>query len=304
MATEEIDPRFAELDAWDDERILMALLDGQAAAVAAVAPATSAIAEAVEAAAGRLSGGDGRLIYVGAGTSGRIGVQDGAELAPTFNWPRDRLAFLLAGGEGALVRAIEDAEDSEREAERQVAELGVGPPDVVVAVAASGTTPFTVAALRGAAEKRAVTIGLANNPDTPLLSVCDHPILIETGPEVVAGSTRLAAGTAQKAALNLFSTLLMIRLGRVYRGMMVQLQASNAKLRRRSARIVARAAEVDEETAVAALGRADGDVKLACLVACGVEPAIARRLLSEAGGHLREAVRTLRDSGGEGQQRG
>lgn len=294
MATEEIDPRYDELDAWDNDRILGALHDGQIAAVAAAASSLPAISLAVNEAAERLGRGEGRLIYIGAGTSGRIGVQDGAELAPTFNWPRERLAFLLAGGEKALMQAIEDAEDSVREAIFQVEKLAVGRDDVVVALAASGTTPFTVSALKAAASRGAVTVGLANNAATPLLSACKYPILVETEPEVVAGSTRLAAGTAQKVVLNLFSTLLMIRLGRVYRGMMVQVQATNAKLRRRSERIVGQAADVDAEAAAAALTLADGDVKLACLVAKGADPPRARRLLSEAGGQLREAMAILR----------
>src|SRR5262249_47883591 len=158
----------------------------------------------------------GRLIYAGAGTSARIGVQDGAELFPTFNWPHEQVAFAIAGGEGALLRAVENAEDSAEGGAARMAELGVGPDDVVIGIAASGNTPYTVAAVKAAKARGALTVGIANNAGTQLLSASDHPILLDTGPEIIAGSTRLKAGTSQKAALNLFSTLLMVRLGRVY----------------------------------------------------------------------------------------
>ena len=170
-----------------------------------------AIAAAVDAAVPLLRRG-GRLIYAGAGTSVRIGVQDGAELFPTFSWPRDKVAFAIAGGEGALLRAVENAEDSAPDGVSRIAELEVGADDVVIGLAASGNTPYTVAAIEEARRRGALTIGIANNANTRLLSASEYPVLVETGPEAIAGSTRMKAGTAQKAALNCISTGVMIRL--------------------------------------------------------------------------------------------
>ena len=289
MATEDVSPRFHDLDAWPTDEAARALYEGQLAAVAAVQPALGAIAAAAEAAAERLRRGAGRLVYVGAGTSGRIGVQDGAELGPTFDWPEDRTLFLMAGGDGALLRAVENAEDSRTEGAGRIAAAAVGSDDVVVGLAASGATPFTVAALAEAGRRGALTVGVGNNPDGPILA-CDHPILVETGVEVLAGSTRMKAGTAQKVVLNLFSTLVMIRLGRVYAGLMVDMRATNAKLRRRGARMVADIAGCAEAEAEAALGRANGDLKLAVLLAAGLDPAEARDRLEAAGGNLRAAL--------------
>jgi N-acetylmuramic acid 6-phosphate etherase len=239
LATENLSPRYLELDAWSSADALTALYEGQLAAVAAVREALPTIAAAAEAAVPGLQRG-GRLVYVGAGTSGRIGVQDGAELPPTFDWPDIKLVFAMAGGEAAFLRAVENAEDSVTEGLAAIRNADVGADDVVIGLAASGTTPFTIAALKEAGSRGAVTIGLSNNRGAPLLDACSHPILVETGEEVVAGSTRMKAGTSQKIVLNLLSTLIMIRLGRVYRGMMVHMRATNAKLRRRAEIMVAR----------------------------------------------------------------
>ena len=198
----------------------------------------------------------GRLVYVGAGTSGRIGVQDGTELPPTFNWPDDKLVYLIAGGEGALLKAVENAEDFVEQGIAGIRAAQVGPDDVVIGVAASGRTPFTIAALEEARSRGAQTIGISNNAAAPILAVCSHPILAETGVEVVAGSTRMKAGTAQKVILNLLSTLIMVRLGRVYRGLMVHMRATNAKLRRRSEIMVSQITGCDDATAIDALRQA------------------------------------------------
>lgn len=290
MATEDVSPRFHDLDAWPTLEAARALYEGQLAAVAAVQPALPAIAAAAETAAERLAGGTGRLVYVGAGTSGRIGVQDGAELGPTFDWPEARTLFLIAGGDGALLRAVENAEDSRTDGARRIAEAEVGPGDVVLGLAASGATPFTVAALAQARRCGALTVGIGNNPDTPIFAACDRPILVETGGEVLAGSTRMKAGTAQKVVLNLFSTLVMIRLGRVYGGLMVAMRATNAKLRARGARMVADIAGCAEGEAEAALARAGGELKLAVLLATGLAEEAARARLAAAGGNLRAAL--------------
>ncbi len=288
-ATEATSPRFAMMDAWPSTDILDALLEGQMAAVAAVRPALPALAAAVEAAAGRLRDG-GRLAYAGAGTSGRIGVQDGAELAPTFNWPRDRLVLLLAGGGVALTQAVENAEDRDDLARADLAAAGVASPDVVVGLAASGATPYTLECLRAARSAGALTIAIANSPGASLLAGADHAILIETGAEPIAGSTRLKAGTAQKVALNLFSTLLMIRLGRVYQGQMVDMVARNGKLRARAVRMLQRLTGCAPDTGAAALLQADGSVKTAVLILRGLSRTSAEALLARHHGQLRQAL--------------
>ncbi len=289
MTTEDISPRYFDLDLWDSIEALKALHEGQLAAIAAVGPALPAIAAAVDDAVPRLRRG-GRLVYAGAGTSGRISAQDGAELTPTFGWPREKVVLAMAGGEGALLRSVENAEDSSAGGAARMEEVGVGPDDVVLGLAASGTTPFTVAAIEAARRRGALTIGIANNPGSQLLSVCDHPVLLETGEEPIAGSTRLKAGTAQKVVLNLFSTLAMVRLGRVYRGLMVHMQPTNAKLRQRAAHMVATLTGRGADAAAAAVAEADGDVKLAVLLALGVNAADAKALLVKHDGNLRAAI--------------
>ena len=210
------------------------MIDDQAEAVAAVKAILPRITDAALAAFTRLdASAAGRLIYAGAGTSARIGVQDGVELTPTFSWPEDRRDFIIAGGVDALLRSVENAEDNADDARRQIAEKNITAADVVIGIAASGKTPFTVAAVSDAKDRGALTISLANNPETPLLDAADHGLLLHTGAESLAGSTRMKAGTAQKICLNLISTLIMVRMGRVQKGMMSKMQATNDKLRHR-----------------------------------------------------------------------
>lgn len=288
-ATEAADPRYLLLDQWPPAAALDALWEAQMAAVAAVRPALPAIAAAACAAADRLRAG-GRLIYCGAGTSGRIGVQDGAELPPTFDWPEDRLGLLIAGGAPALTRAVEGAEDRADLAVADMAEQSVTPTDVVVGLAASGTTPYVLACLSHARDAGALTIGIANSPGAALLAAADHAVLVATGAEPIAGSTRLKAGTSQKVVLNLFSTLVMLRLGRVWRGQMVDMVARNDKLRRRAVRMVCTLTGCGETAATNALARASGRVKLAVLLARGMTVAAATALLTEHEGDLGRAV--------------
>lgn len=297
LLTEQISPRFVELDSWPTPEILSAMYEGQLAAVAAVGPALSGLAQAVEDAA-RALGDNGRLVYVGAGTSGRIGVQDGTELTPTFDWPPERLLFLMAGGFDALVQSVEGAEDSEEDGARAIAEAKISGNDVVIGLAASGTTPYTVGALRAARDAGVVTIAIAGNRDAPLLAASRHPILVETGEEVIAGSTRMKAGTAQKIVLNLFSTALMVRLGRVYRGLMVHMRATNAKLRRRAEAIVRELSCCDEVEAARCVEEADGEVKLAVLLARGLERDLAVQLLQKHSGNLRLAMAEIAPANG------
>jgi N-acetylmuramic acid 6-phosphate etherase len=290
MRTEDISPRYRDIDAWPSRDALEAMLEGQIAAVASVRPALPALAAAVEAAARRLGGEEGRLIYVGAGTSGRLGVLDSTELFPTFSWPRERTLFAMAGGRDAIFASVENAEDDEDAARRWMEDNDVGRDDVVIGLAASGATPYTVAGIAAARARGALTMGVASNAGTPLLDAAEHAVLVETGPEIVAGSTRMKAGTAQKIVLNLFSTQLMVRLGRVHGGLMVQMKVTNAKLRRRGAEMVARIAGCPREEAARALEAAEGDIKLACVIAKGVSPADAAAILARNGGHLRLAI--------------
>jgi N-acetylmuramic acid 6-phosphate etherase len=297
METERASPRFSDIDRWEPGDILDALIESQMTAVATVRAALPAIEDAAAAMQARLSG-TGRLIYVGAGTSGRLAVQDGAELIPTFNWPPDRLLLLIAGGKDALLRSAEGAEDEIDQAARLIRQHRIDASDVIIAVAASGTTPFTVTCMREAKQRGAFAIGLANNDSTPLLLEADCPILLDSGPEPIAGSTRMKAGTAQRVALNLLSTLVMIRLGRVHEGLMVDVQAVNAKLVGRSQNILRRLSGRSEQELRDALQRAGGNVKKAMLILQGCTPDKAAALLHEAGGRLRAALRLAGGSEG------
>lgn len=289
MSTEAIDPRYVDIDQWPTTLAVEAMLEGQMAAIAAIGSQTPRIAQAAEAAAARL-GARGRLVYVGAGTSGRVAVQDGVELYPTYNWPEDRLLFLMAGGLDALTQAAEGAEDDADAARVAVAVAHIGPDDVVIGVAASGRTPFTCAAIAAAREAGALTVGVANNGATLLLEAADHGILAETGTEIIAGSTRMKAGTAQKAVLNILSTAIMLRMGLVYRGRMVNMRISNAKLRKRGEAMICDIAQVDQATAAQALDMAGQDIKLAVLIARGLDRQAAESLLAAYGDNLADAI--------------
>ncbi|HKT14448.1 MAG TPA: N-acetylmuramic acid 6-phosphate etherase [Allosphingosinicella sp.] len=293
MSTESISERFADLDLWPTRDAVSAMLEEHLAAAAVVQAQAEAIARAAEDAAGRLSDPDGRLIYVGAGTSGRLAAVDGVELGPTFDWRDQRLAYLLAGGRDALLASVEGAEDDAAAAEAAMRDLAPTPGDVVIGVAASGRTPYTIAAVRAAASAGALTIGLANNADTPLLEAVAHPILLDTGAEIVAGSTRMKAGTAQKIALNTLSTAVMLRLGRVYKGLMINMRLTNRKLQGRAVEMICDIAHVDRSAAEDALERADGDIKLAALIALGGTPQQGAASLEAAGGNLRTAIEQL-----------
>ncbi len=292
MDTERPSPRYADIDLWEPADVLDAMIEGQFAAVAAVRAALPAIERAALAMEKRLNDG-GRLIYAGAGTSGRLAVQDGAELMPTFNWPAERLLLFIAGGDQAMVQAVEGAEDELGNAADLMRRHRVEANDVVIAVAASGTTPFTLACMRAAKPLAALTVGIANNPDTPLLLEAEHAILLQTGAEPIAGSTRMNAGTAQRITLNLLSTLVMIRLGRVYRGLMIEVQATNNKLIKRKEEMLAYLTGTNREDARKAISRADGSIKLAVLLLNGCDLEKARTMLAQAGGRLRTAVDLL-----------
>ena len=286
-ATESPSKEHGDLDRYETPRLVDALVDAQHRAVQAVQDASHTLAQAVDAALPRIRAG-GRLLYAGAGTSGRLGLLDSVELHPTFSWPHDRAQALIAGGPGALLQAVEGAEDDEAQGAADMAALAPGPKDVVLLLAASGTTPWVLGALQAARQAGALTIGLANNPGSPLAAQAEIGITLDTGPELVSGSTRLKAGTAQKIALNAFSTALMVRLHKVYGNLMVDLRPTNAKLRRRAVRLAALA---DEAAAEQTLQDAHGRVKTAVVaLRCGLGVQQAQARLDAAQGSVREAL--------------
>lgn len=292
MSTEVASERFGNIERWSARDAVEAMIEGQLAAVAAVRPLTGRIADAATQASERLAE-RGRLIYVGAGTSGRVAVQDGVELYPTYGWPNERLAFLVAGGPKALVESAEGAEDDNMAGTREIEQIALGWNDVVIGVAASGKTPYTIAALEAAQRRRALTIGVVNNPDAPLLEVADYAMVAHTGSEVIAGSTRMKAGTAQKAILNALSTAIMLRLGRVYNGLMVNMVISNEKLRHRGAQIIHQIAGIPLAQARDTLAEAHDNLPLGVLMGFGLDKNQALALLQDNRGHLGASIATL-----------
>jgi N-acetylmuramic acid 6-phosphate etherase len=287
--TEERNPRSAGLDRLPLRRILEILNDEDRTVGAAVARALPEIERATALAADALSAG-GRLVYFGAGTSGRLAALDAAEIPPTFGLEPDRVVAVLAGGEAAMVRAVEGAEDDALEGVARVRDLSVGAGDCAVGVSASGTTRFVLGALGEARERGASSVLLTCGP-RPAASPWHAVISLDTGPEVIAGSTRLKAGTATKMVLNMISTAAMVRLGKVHDNLMVDVRATNDKLRRRAARIVEAVAGVPGPRAREALEACGGEAKAAIvLLGKGVDAAEARRLLAAAGGDLRRVL--------------
>jgi N-acetylmuramic acid 6-phosphate etherase len=286
------------LDLWPTADAVAAMFEGQLAASASVEPQIETIARAAEEAAERLENPAGRLVYVGAGTSGRLAVLDGAELEPTFGWSGDRIVYGLAGGMEALRRSIEGAEDDEDAGRELMRSAGLNRNDVVIGVSASGTTPFTVAALREAAALGALTIAISSTVDSPLLMRANHPVFLDTGDELLMGSTRMKAGTAQKIVLSLLSTTIMLRLGRVHGRLMVDMRVSNRKLRARAIAIVAEISGADRRAAEAALDLARNNIKLAVLIAMGLSAKQAATLLAEARDNLRTAITRLANQSG------
>jgi N-acetylmuramic acid 6-phosphate etherase len=290
LRTELAHPEHTALDRYDAAALIDAFVADQAGAARAVQAAAAQLARAVEAAVPRLRAG-GRLIYVGAGSSGRLGVLDSVELAPTFSWPPERALSLLAGGEGAMFAAVEGAEDDLARGTADLQALQPTPRDVVLVLAASGVTPYALAAAAAARAAGALTIGLANNPGTPLLAACEIAVLLDTGPELISGSTRMKAGTAQKIALNAFSSSVMVQLHKVWGNLMVDLRASNAKLQRRALALTMTAAAADAAQAQAALQASGGRVKVAIvMIRAGVDAAEALRRLDAAQGSIDGAL--------------
>lgn len=290
LNTETPSTRHPDLDTYATPALLEAFIDDQSAAVAAVKAASAQLAAAVDAALPRIRAG-GRLLYAGAGTSGRLGVLDSVELYPTFSWPRERAVAVIAGGAGAMFVAVEGAEDDRAQGAADVAALAPGPNDVALLLAASGGTPYVLGAMDAARAAGALTIGFANNPGAPVAQQADIGITLDTGPEVISGSTRLKAGTSQKIALNTFSSALMVRLNKVYGNLMVDLKATNAKLVKRALALTVRASGAPEADAQAALAQCDHHVKTALvMLKRGVGVDEARALLEAADGNVGRAL--------------
>jgi N-acetylmuramic acid 6-phosphate etherase len=290
LLTEQIDPRYGHIDTASVEELALLMNQADATVPAAVRGAMSQIVPAIEAVAGRLARG-GRLLYVGAGTAGRIGVLDASECGPTFSTPPGLVQGIIAGGPNAIVAAREGAEDDVEAGLGFAREHGITADDAVVGIAASGRTPYVLAAVRAARRQGAVTVAVSCNQGTPLSDEAEFPIEVPVGPEVLAGSTRLKAGTAQKLVLNMISTIAMVRLGKTYGNLMVDLRATNGKLRERAVRIVQAATGADRERAEAALQQAGLEVKLAILVLeRDLDVEEAKRRLSDAHGKLRAVL--------------
>ncbi len=290
LNTETPSSQHVDLDLYPSGALVSALIEDQSRAAAAVAAAAPALARVVDAAAPRLGAG-GRLLYVGAGTSGRLGVLDSVELLPTFSWPSDRSIAVMAGGLSAVFTAVEGAEDDATQGAADLRAHAPGPKDVVLLLAASGQTPYVLGALDAARAAGALTVGIANNPDSPLATRAEIGVTLETGSEVISGSTRLKAGTAQKIALNVLSSAIMVRLHKVYGNLMVDVMPTNVKLRRRALALVQRAAAADEAGAAQALAACGGHVKTAIVMlrgGCSADE--ARRRLAAVDGSVRAAI--------------
>ncbi|MDR1393320.1 MAG: N-acetylmuramic acid 6-phosphate etherase [Bifidobacteriaceae bacterium] len=290
LVTEAADPRLAELDTMTVAQLAEIMNDADQSVPLAVRACLPTIGLAIEATAERMKRG-GRLVYVGAGTPGRLAMVDASECPPTFSAPPGQVTALMAGGFEAFRRAAEGAEDDSGAGVEGITQLGIGPLDTVVGIASSGRTPFVVAALGEARRRGALTVGLSCVPGATLSHLADHAIEVAVGPEIITGSTRLKAGTAQKLILNMFSTISMVRLGKTYGSLMVDVKATNHKLRERAIRIVSRVGGVDREAAVAALEKTSYRAKPAIVMLVrGVELAQAEQRLALAGGHLRLAL--------------
>ncbi|MCH6160995.1 N-acetylmuramic acid 6-phosphate etherase [Streptomyces marispadix] len=298
LTTEAFRSELSEIDRLPTLEIARIMQGEDATVPGAVAAQLPQIAAAIDATAERMARG-GRLIYAGAGTAGRMGVLDASECPPTFNTDPSDVLGLIAGGPGAMSRSVEGAEDSKELASADLDALQLTSDDTVVGISASGRTPYAVGAVEYARGTHgALTVGFSCNADSPLGDAADLRIEVVVGPELLTGSTRLKAGTAQKLVLNMLSTITMIRLGKTYGNLMVDLRASNEKLRARSRRIVSLATGASDDTIEAALTQAGDEVKNAILIILGgVDGRTAARLLDDADGHLRAALRAAADEG-------
>lgn len=290
LQTEQPNAETEQLDSLSSLEIATLMNEAEKTVPLAVEMVLPNVAQAIDAVYLRLKQG-GRLIYVGAGTSGRLGFLDSAECPPTFSTPPELVQSVIAGGTSAVFSAVENAEDDEEAAKEELANRGLSSSDVVVGLSASGRTPFAKGGILYAKSVGALSIALTCNRDSEIGELADIAIDVDTGPEVLMGSTRLKAGTAQKMVLNMISTGAMVRLGKVYRNLMVDMKATNFKLKERSKRIVMLATGCESDQAEVALAEAGDHVKLAILmVKKGVTAEVGGQLLLQTDGHLREAL--------------
>jgi N-acetylmuramic acid 6-phosphate etherase len=278
------------LDTYDSIELAKALAIDQERAVRAVVDAAPLIASAIDAALPRMING-GRLVYVGAGTSGRLGLLDSVELAPTFSWPDERVVPLLAGGSNAIFNAIEGAEDDANQGMLDIRATTLTSNDVVLLIAASGSTPYVIGALNEAKNSGALTIAFANNPGSAIVAMAQIGITLDTGPEIISGSTRLKAGTSQKVALNTFSSGLMVKLGKVYGNLMVDVRPTNNKLKQRCINLSMLATGCSKDTAIKVLDACNNSVKTAIvMINSNLDVNQAEAVLVKFNGNVRNAL--------------
>jgi N-acetylmuramic acid 6-phosphate etherase len=292
LLTESVDPRYAQLDTLPVSALAQLMNDADSTVPEAVREALPQIVPAIEAVAQRMAAG-GRLLYLGAGTAGRLGILDASECPPTFNTAPGQVSAIIAGGPQALLTAVEGAEDDPMAGAAAIDEQQIGALDAVVGIAASGRTPFVIGAVTRARQLGALTVGLSCTEGATLSAAVDLPIEVLVGPEVVSGSTRLKSGTAQKLVLNMISTISMVRMGKTYGNLMIDVRTTNHKLRERARRIVQQITPATRDEAAAALDASGNDIRVAALMLARHEPAdMAAARLHDAGGNLRTALET------------
>lgn len=290
LLTESVDPRNANLDTLSVSALAQLMNDADRTVPEAVRAALPQIVPAIEAVSQRMFAG-GRLVYVGAGTAGRLGMLDASECPPTFNTPPGQVSAIIAGGPQALITAVEGAEDDSVAGAAAIDAAQIGALDAVVGIAASGRTPYVVGAVTRARQLGALTVGLSCHAGATLSHAVDLPIEVLVGPEIISGSTRLKSGTAQKLVLNMISTISMVRMGKTYGNLMIDVRATNHKLRERARRIVQQISAASRDEAAAALDASGNDIRVAALMLARHEPADrAAARLRDAGGNLRTAL--------------
>lgn len=290
LRTEQVDAKFHMLDVMSVSELLSAMNESDAEVSRAVSLQLPAIEKAIDGVVDRMMQG-GRLIYIGAGTSGRLGVLDAAECGPTFSVNEDQVLALIAGGDSALRLPAEGVEDDPQAGASDLKANNISARDVVIGIAASGRTPYVLGALAYAKERGALTVGLTCNPNSEMSKIADHAIEIDSGPELLAGSTRLKSGTAQKMVLNMISTITMVRLGKTFGNLMVDLQITNGKLRDRAIRIVEKATGASRSAAERALSESEHEVKVAILMLLlDINAQTARDRLRASQNRVREAL--------------
>jgi N-acetylmuramic acid 6-phosphate etherase len=290
LRTEQVDEKFALLDVMTVGELLQVMNESDAEVPKAISEVLPTIKIVIDGIIDRMMQG-GRLIYLGAGTSGRLGVLDAAELGPTFSVAPTEVIAFIAGGETALRKAVEAAEDNEEASIEELKKIEANSKDVILGIAASGRTPYVISALKYGNEFGALTVGITSNPGSEITKVATHAIAVDTGPELLAGSTRLKSGTAQKMVLNMISTITMIRLGKTFGNLMVDLQITNAKLKDRAVRIIQNATGADWASAQDALEKSEHRVKVAILmILLHVDATEAESRLKSASNHIRQAL--------------